>query len=105
MPDGSVTVNLAAGQENEDVDFGFTSATFIGDFIFFDANGDGKQAGDAGLAGVNVSLIQNGQVIAYKVTGADGFYKFDNLLAGEYTVNLVSDPILELQTFELDGTP
>ena len=34
-----------------------------GDFIFLDANGDGDQTGDKGIAGVTVELIQDGKVI------------------------------------------
>ena len=81
--DGIVAVNLGVGEDRVDVDVGFVTLGSIGDFIFLDANGDGKQAGDSGLAGVTVELMQKGKVIDKTVTGADGLYKFDRLPAGE----------------------
>ena len=59
MRDGTVTVKLASGQDVVDVDLGLTPAGSIGDFISLDADGDAKQAGDKGISGVNVELIQD----------------------------------------------
>merc|ERR1740138_1437578 len=89
---GTVAVKLGAGENRDDVDIGFVKLGSIGDFIFNDANGDGKQAGDSGLEGVAVTLMKNGTEIASTKTGPDGSYKFDKLPAGEYTVKVSDVP-------------
>ncbi len=60
-----------------DVGFGLTPAGSIGDFIFLDANGDGKQTGDKGISEVTVELIQDEKVIATTVTKEDWLYTLD----------------------------
>ena len=87
-----VTVDLAAGQEHDDVDVGFVPSGSIGDLIFQDTNGDGDPTGDSGLPGVTVSLMRDGKVIQTTVTDKDGLYKFDKLPAGKYVVKLTHLP-------------
>ncbi len=64
----------------------------IGNFVWDDKNANGIQdAGEAGLAGVTVKLINSiGTVIATTITDDDGFYKFSGLVAGTYTVQFVA---------------
>ena len=69
----------------------------IGEYIFLDADGSGVPKMHSGIVGVTVELMQAGGcwgniVIATKVTGADGGYKFDNLSAGEYIVKVSNVP-------------
>jgi hypothetical protein len=69
----------------------------IGEYIFIDADGFGVPKMHSGIVGVTVELMQAGGcwgniVIATKVTGADGDYKFDNLSAGEYIVKVSNVP-------------
>ena len=55
-------------------------------FVFTDADGDGVQdAGEEGIEGVQVSL--SGAASLSEGTSASGFYRFDNLIPGAYTVN------------------
>jgi murein DD-endopeptidase MepM/ murein hydrolase activator NlpD len=57
--------------------------------VFNDINGDGiEEAGDAGLPGWTVCLIDPGsvQVIATTTTGFNGYYAFLNLTPGTYRV-------------------
>ena len=64
----------------------------IGDFVWIDANKDGKQDGPESdhpeevLPGVRVDLYQDGEIIASTVTNENGLYIFDQLPAGEYEV-------------------
>ncbi|MBC9944937.1 LPXTG cell wall anchor domain-containing protein [Leucobacter sp. cx-328] len=64
----------------------------IGDFVWIDANKDGKQDGPESenpeevLPGVRVDLFQDGEIIASTVTNENGLYIFDQLPAGEYEV-------------------
>ncbi len=95
-------------QNRTDVDFGYRGTASLGDRVWNDADGDGVQdAGEAGLTGVTVELLNgDGTVIATTTTGADGIYTFSNLLAGSYTVRVVSStlPAGSAPTFDLDGT-
>jgi large repetitive protein len=123
--DGVVTahqavVNLLIGQNNFDADFGYnwaattnvvngTGTGAIGDRVWIDADGDGKQdPGEAGLSGVQVQLYwdsdANGgidSVLATTTTAADGSYIFDGLAAGIYQV-VVTAPSGFVQTGDPD---
>jgi len=61
----------------------------LGDLVWEDANGNGLQdAGEAGLAGVEVQLkAANGDVVATTTTDASGNYHFD-VAAGTYSVTV-----------------
>ncbi len=91
---GTTTVNTVdvtvpkAGRTG--VDFGEDLGS-IGNFVFRDSNGNGIQdAGEAGVAGVKVQLLDPlGTVIGEVTTGVDGGYLFDRLAPGSYTVKFV----------------
>ncbi|KQQ40375.1 hypothetical protein ASF61_06315 [Duganella sp. Leaf126] len=61
----------------------------LGDLVWEDANGNGVQdAGEAGLAGVEVQLkAANGDLVATTTTDASGNYHFD-VTAGTYSVTV-----------------
>jgi len=93
---------------NNTVDFGFVAPLSVGSFVWNDLDGDGIQdSNEPPLAGANVRLLvddgtgnfvaaQNlnstGNAVADVVTGADGLYRFDNLPAGRYVVE-VTPPV------------
>ena len=99
---------LAPGDVYLNADFGYQPAasSTIGDLIYFDVNADGtNNAGDFGLAGVTVSLLNsNGVVIATTVTATNGLYMFPGLPAGTYTV-WVSDTAGLLARLSISGDP
>ena len=75
----------------------------IGDFVWYDNNENGNQdAGEAGVAGVSVTLFDaTNTAIATTATTTEGFYIFNNLAAGTYSVgfsNLPTDYQFTLQT-------
>ncbi|MEM9302343.1 MAG: SdrD B-like domain-containing protein [Pseudomonadota bacterium] len=93
----------ADGDANGDmtVDFGFVplgdGVVSLGSTVFFDGDNNGIQdAGESGIAGVPVQLVDPGPdgivgtaddtLLAETVTDADGNYLFDNLLPGSYGV-------------------
>jgi lysophospholipase L1-like esterase len=60
---------------------------------FLDADGDGvEDAGEDGIAGVTVSLLQGGTVIATDTTDANGGYGFAALDGGSYVVQFAAPP-------------
>ncbi|MBI5877175.1 MAG: DNRLRE domain-containing protein [Chloroflexi bacterium] len=61
----------------------------IGDFVWHDADRDGVQdAGEDGLSGVRIDLIQSAVVLDTVFTDAGGYYSFVGLAAGAYTLAL-----------------
>ncbi|MFT3846186.1 MAG: SdrD B-like domain-containing protein [Lacibacter sp.] len=78
------------GQNNHNLDFGFKPLANLGDKVWRDDDNDGIQdSGEPGVAGITVTLYQNGTdgnpgtsddvVIGTTVTDAYGNYLFDNL--------------------------
>ncbi|MCX7671673.1 MAG: hypothetical protein N2439_16590, partial [Anaerolineae bacterium] len=92
-------VTLAAGATHTAADFGFARATdalggVIGNLVWGESKGDGlfsPVAGDAGLAGVTVALLQDGETIATTTTGAGGGYAFSGRPDGTYQVAVSDD--------------
>ena len=109
-------VSLTQGQDDATVDYGLVGTGVIGDQLFVDVNQNGGSAPDAGdkpLAGVKVTLTWTGPggiTRTYETTtDADGKYKFENLLPGEYKVEvdptslLKAEPLLDVLTHDPSG--
>ncbi len=91
-PLGRADVELAEGQADDAIDFGYIFPTTVSGVVRVDVNGNGVvNAGDTnGIAGVTVQLLDSGDnVLATTVTAADGGYVFTNVLPGTYTVREV----------------
>ena len=112
----SASVSLAQGQDDATVDYGLVGTGVIGDQLFVDVNqsgGDVLDAGDKPLAGVKVTLVWTGPggiTRTYETTtDADGKYRFENLLPGEYKVSvdpeslLAAEPLLDVLTHSPAG--
>jgi large repetitive protein len=109
----SPVVTLAANQNDPDVDFGLvaTQLAALGDYVWFDRDGDGLQNESTwdGVNGVTVKLFaDNGNgiadpatdaVVATTVTADDvygrpGYYRFDGLIPGlQYFVQFVKPSV------------
>lgn len=92
-------LGLAAGEERLDMDLGIFNPTAplgqIGDFVWFDSNNNGIQdAGEQGVPGVTVTLLNsnNAAVVATTVTDGNGMYRFVNLADGSYAVKFSNLP-------------
>ena len=109
-------VSLTQGQDDATVDYGLVGTGVIGDQLFVDVNqngGSGPDAGDKPLAGVKVTLTWTGPggiTRTYETTtDADGQYRFENLLPGEYKVSvdpeslLAAEPLLDVLTHSPAG--
>ncbi|MEP7345470.1 MAG: SdrD B-like domain-containing protein, partial [Gemmatimonadaceae bacterium] len=92
---------------NAGIDFGFVASTTsqIGDFVWYDVNGDGVQdSGEAGLAGVTVTLSGPGGPKT-TTTDATGHYLFTALAAGSFTVTVTTPSGYVLSPSTQGGDP
>ena len=112
----SASVTLVQGQTDDTIDFGAVGTGVIGDQLFVDVNQNGGNAPDAGdkvLPGVKVTLTWTGPggiTRTYETTtDADGKYKFENLLPGDYKVSVdpetlqAAEPLLDVLTHSPAG--
>lgn len=109
-------VTLAEGQKDMSIDFGLISNGYIGDTIFWDVDNSGgfnPTEHDKPLAGVTVTLTFKTPAGVEKTltttTDADGKYKFENLLPGDYKVSIdpetlqTAEPLLDVLTHSPAG--
>jgi uncharacterized protein (DUF2141 family) len=89
-PEGPWTVEI----EDADItgkDFANRGGLSISGQKYYDINGNGLQDEDEpGIPGGSVSLLLDGKVVANTTTDDNGFYSFENVLPGTYTI---SDPV------------
>jgi len=88
-------VNLAAGEDYNDADFGYQQQdASIGDFVWNDLNGDGIQdGGEPGISGVSIYLDLNGNGTfdggePNDTSDGAGAYDIMDLPLGTYTVRV-----------------
>ena len=102
-------ITLVSGATSTENNFGELRGAEVRGFVYCDANNDGiKQAGDAGLAGVTVTLTGSNDlgasVTATTTTGLDGSYAFTSLRPGNYSVSEPAQPTGKLDGKETAGT-
>jgi hypothetical protein len=121
-PNGvSIVTDLGVGSgvpaEDLDQDFGYTGTGVIGDTIWLDRDGDGTiDPGEPGIPGAMISLTWAGPdgilgtaddvVYPTQTTDASGNYRFENLPAGQFRVDVANLPPGVSPTFDPDaGAP
>jgi hypothetical protein len=105
-------VAAVSGANRTDMDFGYRNDASLGDLVWNDRDADGiRDAGEPGIPGVWVYLDTDGSnafdpgVEPYAITDLDGFYRFDNLAAGTYSVRVEFSTLPQgaVQTYDLNG--
>ncbi|WP_374241629.1 SdrD B-like domain-containing protein, partial [Zoogloea sp.] len=89
----SAQTTLVSGENDVSLDAGLVApSASYGDRVWLDKNANGVQdAGEAGLAGVTVKLLNSaGSVVATTTTDANGNYLFNNLTPGDYSAQVVA---------------
>lgn len=89
--DAVSSIRLSTGTLGTHYDFGELLPPSLAGFVYVDANNNGiKDAGEAGIAGVALSLTGmddlGASVSLVQTTAADGSYRFQNLRPGAYVV-------------------
>jgi hypothetical protein len=88
----TISATLTSSQVLTNQNFGYTGTGSIGNYVWYDINGDGvAQANEPPLAGVRVFIDANGNGSwdsgeVYQYTTAAGYYDFTNLVAGTYNI-------------------
>jgi hypothetical protein len=85
----------SVGANDHSFDFGFAPALSIGNRVFLDTNNNGQMdtAGtpEVGLDGVVMQLVDAGNaVVQTQSTTGGGYYRFDTVIAGTYTVRVAA---------------
>ncbi len=114
--DSRSDLTLAAGATNLNQDFGYRGGASLGDFVWFDIDGDGVQdPGEPGLGGVKVTAVWLGpdgvagggdDQTFTTTTNSSGGYTIGNLPAGNYTVTVDDTTLpngITTPTYDLNG--
>ncbi len=110
----ATALTLTTGEDNLVQDFGYNGTGSIGDFVWFDTNGDGVQdSGESGIPGATVQLTWPGEdgvlgggddEVFVVDTDSSGAYLFGGLPPGDYQVDIIGGlPTLAINTFDEDG--
>ena len=85
---GPITVGIGETSENNDAGIEDPGTAAIGDRVFLDTNGNGRQDdGESGVAGVGVTVRDaDGNIVGTDTTDGQGNYLVGGLDAGSYTV-------------------
>jgi hypothetical protein len=107
--DSQSSFDLRAGQIDMTRDFGYKPSRILGDYVWFDLNGNGVQdESGGGLGNVTVRLIQPDNDVFTTTTDSDGYYSFGGTQLGEdclYTVQVDTStlPFAQIsRTYDLD---
>jgi uncharacterized surface anchored protein len=83
----TIDTDLAPGENDSNWDMGLYRLARIGDYVWEDLDGDGRQdAGESGVPGVTVTLFSGAIPLSTTTTGATGAYTFTGLVPGAYSL-------------------
>lgn len=88
---GNITIGLGGNKAGANYNFGELRPAAIGDFVWEDLDGNGRQDGaEPGIGNISVTLTgtdDQGAVSRNQTTAANGAYTFGDLRPGNYTVS------------------
>lgn len=100
---GVITVKMA--EDQPELHIGSVLPGRLGDLCWLDLNGNGLQdSGEGGVPGVHIALMRNGEVAAETVSDQYGYYVFEAIYPGEYTLR-VTAPAEVAPTKQRDDMP
>jgi len=101
--DDLVRVDTTDGEDSDGIDFldARPRASLDGNVIH-DVDADTIDEGEPRLDGVVIKLLSDGEVVGETTTDRSGYYRFDNLESGTYTV-MENDPAGFFSTADVDG--
>ncbi len=82
LSSGASSLTDSAGANS----FGYYRPASLSGRAYFDRDGDGLAAGEPGLEGVTVEVLQGGSPVLTTTTSATGAYSFSGVLPGDYSV-------------------
>ena len=87
-PDSIIKIALPSGVDAVRYDFSEVERMELEGYAYVDSDNDGiKAAGEAGIAGVTLNLLDSsGTVVATTTTDDAGHYEFKNLKVGDYSI-------------------
>ncbi len=94
----TISINLESGENDLSWDMGIYQLSSIGDYVWYDNNGNGIQdIAETGVQGITATLFGSDCTTAVTgvapiITDANGFYQFKDLLLGEYCVGFTGIP-------------
>jgi serine-aspartate repeat-containing protein C/D/E len=96
-PEGSYTINLTGDGNRTGLNFTNSECNgSISDFVWLDANQNGIQdSNESGIGGVEVRLYRHeslGTLCKETVTNGTGYYIFDKLCEGNYSLEFIPPP-------------
>ncbi len=89
----TINTTLISGENDLSWDAGLYRKAAIGDKVWLDKNANGVQdAGEAGIGGITVNLLNAAGtvILSTTTTDANGNYLFNNLVPGDYSVQVVA---------------
>ena len=93
----SVPIKVEMAQHQSQANMHLILPAIIGDNAWLDTNKNGLiDSGEAGIAGIQISLLQNDEVVYQTETDAFGYYVFEDVYPGTYTLNANAYEAFEL---------
>ncbi len=102
----TTTTTLNSNEDDPTWDAGlYIPPASIGDYVWLDQDTDGEQdAVEYGILGVTVNLYDsNGNLIDSMLTDGFGYYTFDNLVPGDYYIEVIPLPGYNISTQDVDN--
>ncbi len=93
----SMPIDLKMAQNELRQDVMYLLPGIVGDYVWLDVNHNGlNDAGEPPIAGATVQLLSSGEVRGERTTDANGYYLFDDVYPGTYTLRISSYDALDI---------